>query len=149
MRPRLFCDLLSRALIGACDLELFPPCNISNVANGNPNRGRSQRRCRYNFDPKDANALLKAEERFKGLTGAGFTAAVRTASGEPAVTHFENCVPVSRYGVALDITDSKRIEETLERALTLEPASWRKPTGSCARRAPKWLSVNASGNRLI
>lgn len=42
---------------------------------------------RYNFDPRDAKALLEAEERFKELTGAGFTAAVRTATGEPAVTH--------------------------------------------------------------
>lgn len=42
---------------------------------------------RHNFDPTDAKALLKAEQRFKELTGAGFTAAVRTASGEPAVTH--------------------------------------------------------------
>lgn len=42
---------------------------------------------RHNFDAKDAKALLKAEQRFKELTGAGFTAAVRTASGEPAVTH--------------------------------------------------------------
>jgi hypothetical protein len=41
---------------------------------------------RYHFDPKDADALLRAEERFKELTGAGFTAATRTASGEPAVT---------------------------------------------------------------
>jgi hypothetical protein len=41
---------------------------------------------RYNFDPKDAKALLKAEERFKELTGAGFTAAVRTDGGEPDVT---------------------------------------------------------------
>jgi hypothetical protein len=41
---------------------------------------------RYNFDAEDAKALLEAEERFKALTGAGFTAAVRTASGEPAVT---------------------------------------------------------------
>ena len=29
---------------------------------------------RHNFDPKDADALLKAEQRFKELTGAGFTA---------------------------------------------------------------------------
>jgi hypothetical protein len=36
---------------------------------------------RYNF----AHALLKAEERFRELTGAGFTAAVRTASGEAVV----------------------------------------------------------------
>ena len=36
---------------------------------------------------KDAKALLEAERRFKELTGAGFTAAIRTASGEPTVTH--------------------------------------------------------------
>ena len=41
---------------------------------------------RYHFDPNDVDALLRAEERFKELTGAGFTAATRTASGEPAVT---------------------------------------------------------------
>ena len=41
---------------------------------------------RHEFDPKDADAVLKAEERFKQLTGAGFTAAVRTASGEASVT---------------------------------------------------------------
>ena len=40
---------------------------------------------RHNFDTKNANALLKAEERFRELTGAGFTAAVRTASGEAVV----------------------------------------------------------------
>ena len=40
---------------------------------------------RHNFDPKNAKALSEAEERFKELTGAGFTAAVRTASGEAAV----------------------------------------------------------------
>jgi hypothetical protein len=37
---------------------------------------------RHNFDATNADALLKAEERFMELTGAGFTAAVRTASGE-------------------------------------------------------------------
>jgi hypothetical protein len=37
---------------------------------------------RHYFDAKDAEALAKAEERFKELTGAGFTAAVRTAAGE-------------------------------------------------------------------
>jgi tetrahydromethanopterin S-methyltransferase subunit H len=42
---------------------------------------------RHIFDENDAQALLKAEERFKKLTGAGFTAAIRTASGEAAVTH--------------------------------------------------------------
>ena len=41
---------------------------------------------RYKFDPKDAKALLKAEQRFKELTGAGFTAAVRDASGDPVIT---------------------------------------------------------------
>jgi hypothetical protein len=41
---------------------------------------------RHNFDAKDAKALLKAEERFKELTLVGFTAAVRTASGETVVT---------------------------------------------------------------
>ena len=33
----------------------------------------------------DADAILKAEERFMELTGTGFTAAVRTASGEAVV----------------------------------------------------------------
>jgi hypothetical protein len=42
---------------------------------------------RHTFDASDAEALLRAEERFKELTGLGFTAAVRTASSEPAVTH--------------------------------------------------------------
>jgi hypothetical protein len=41
---------------------------------------------RHNFDAKDANAVLKAEERFKKLTGQGFTAAVRGASGEVTVS---------------------------------------------------------------
>ena len=41
---------------------------------------------RHNFDAKDSNALLKAERRFKTLTGAGFTAATRSADGEPVVT---------------------------------------------------------------
>ena len=33
---------------------------------------------RYHFDARNAEALAKAEERFKQLTGEGFTAAVRT-----------------------------------------------------------------------
>jgi hypothetical protein len=41
---------------------------------------------RHIFDVNDAKALAKAEERFKVLTGDGFTAAVRTASGEAKVT---------------------------------------------------------------
>jgi hypothetical protein len=37
---------------------------------------------RHYFDSKDAQALAKAEERFKQLSGDGFTAAVRAAAGE-------------------------------------------------------------------
>lgn len=37
---------------------------------------------RHYFDTADAKALAKAEQRFKNLTGVGFTAAVRTSSGE-------------------------------------------------------------------
>jgi hypothetical protein len=40
---------------------------------------------RHKFDAKDTKALLKAEERFKELTLAGFTAAVRTDTGEVAL----------------------------------------------------------------
>jgi len=36
----------------------------------------------YHFDANDAEALAKAEERFKQLIGEGFTAAVRTKPGE-------------------------------------------------------------------
>ena len=41
---------------------------------------------RHNFDPTDMRAIAKAEDRFKELTLFGFTAAVRTPSGEVAVT---------------------------------------------------------------
>jgi hypothetical protein len=37
---------------------------------------------RHHFDAKNSKALAKAEERFKKLTGNGFTAAVRTVPGE-------------------------------------------------------------------
>jgi len=37
---------------------------------------------RHYFDADNAEALAKAEERFKQLTGRGFTAAVRTGAGE-------------------------------------------------------------------
>jgi hypothetical protein len=37
---------------------------------------------RHYFDAKNAEALREAEERFKRLTGDGFTAAVRNAAGE-------------------------------------------------------------------
>ena len=39
---------------------------------------------RHHFNPRDAKSLLKAEQRFKELTGSGFTAAVRTATGDPS-----------------------------------------------------------------
>jgi hypothetical protein len=41
---------------------------------------------RYSFNAKNTKALLEAEERFKELTGAGFTAAIRTGTGEASVT---------------------------------------------------------------
>jgi hypothetical protein len=41
---------------------------------------------RHEFDVKDEKALLEAEERFKRLTGAGFTAAIRNRAGEPTVS---------------------------------------------------------------
>jgi hypothetical protein len=40
---------------------------------------------RHAFNPEDAQSLAKAEERFKKLTGLGFTAAVRTVSGGVSV----------------------------------------------------------------
>jgi hypothetical protein len=39
---------------------------------------------RHSFDASDEQALAKAEERFKKLTGLGFTAAVRNGSGDVA-----------------------------------------------------------------
>jgi hypothetical protein len=41
---------------------------------------------RHHFDAEDVQAVLKAEDRFKELTRVGFTAAVRTPTGEVAVT---------------------------------------------------------------
>ena len=41
---------------------------------------------RHQYDANDAQALLEAEERFNQLTGAGFTAAINSPSGEPFVT---------------------------------------------------------------
>ena len=37
---------------------------------------------RHEFDPQDAQALARAEKRFKELTGAGFVAAERTLAGQ-------------------------------------------------------------------
>jgi hypothetical protein len=41
---------------------------------------------RYDFDANSPQALQEAEERFRQLTGVGFTAATRNSSGEPVVT---------------------------------------------------------------
>ncbi|HET7886770.1 MAG TPA: hypothetical protein VFL62_11130 [Bradyrhizobium sp.] len=40
---------------------------------------------RHEFDPQNAEAVAKAEKRFKELTGAGFTAAARTSTGESSL----------------------------------------------------------------
>jgi hypothetical protein len=37
---------------------------------------------RHSFNPDDVQAIAKAEKRFNELTRKGFTAAVRTGSGE-------------------------------------------------------------------
>lgn len=42
---------------------------------------------RHLFDANDAEALARAERRFRALTGRGFTAAVRDDSGQITVTH--------------------------------------------------------------
>ena len=45
---------------------------------------------RHEFDPADAAALAEASTRFKELTGAGFTAAVRRGAGaSQLVRHFD------------------------------------------------------------
>lgn len=41
---------------------------------------------RHHFDATDLEAVARAEERFRKLTGSGFTAAIRTTSGDAAVT---------------------------------------------------------------
>jgi hypothetical protein len=41
---------------------------------------------RHYFDANDAEALAKAERRFRELTGEGFVAAVRTGPGQVAKT---------------------------------------------------------------
>lgn len=45
---------------------------------------------RHSFDAQDRAAVERAERRFVELTGAGFTAAVRTGPGEQRLTrHFD------------------------------------------------------------
>ena len=58
---------------------------------------------RHNFDAKNADALLRAEERFRELTGAGFTAAVRTARPDDANgqrTRLLVSKPIRDFGVS-------------------------------------------------
>jgi hypothetical protein len=45
---------------------------------------------RHYFDATDREAVAEAEERFRQLIGAGFTAAVRSASGDAMVTRSFN-----------------------------------------------------------
>jgi hypothetical protein len=40
---------------------------------------------RHSFSVEDAETLIQAEERFKLLTGSGFTAAVRNENGKATV----------------------------------------------------------------
>jgi hypothetical protein len=49
---------------------------------------------RHEFDPGNAEALARAERRFRELTGAGFTAALRTGPGE--VTRIKSFDPTAQ-----------------------------------------------------
>jgi hypothetical protein len=44
---------------------------------------------RHEFDPADARALAEAEERFRMLTGAGFTAATRKGGRSELLRTFD------------------------------------------------------------
>ncbi|WP_426413642.1 hypothetical protein [Bradyrhizobium ganzhouense] len=48
---------------------------------------------RHEFDPENAEALARAEQRFRELTGVGFTAAYRTGPGE--VTRIKSFDPTA------------------------------------------------------
>jgi hypothetical protein len=45
---------------------------------------------RHEFDLTDTRAIAQAEERFKELTGLGFTAAERTGQGQSVLTRSFN-----------------------------------------------------------
>ena len=49
---------------------------------------------RHEFDPDNAEALARAEQRFRELTGAGFTAAFRSGTGE--VTRIRSFDPTAQ-----------------------------------------------------
>ena len=58
---------------------------------------------RHEFDPDNAEALARAEQRFRELTGAGFTAAFRTGPGEAnfAAIQAWNAAGVYQKAIAL------------------------------------------------
>ena len=49
---------------------------------------------RHEFDPENVEAWARAEQRFRELTGIGFTAALRTGPGE--VTRIRSFDPTAR-----------------------------------------------------
>ena len=61
---------------------------------------------RHEFDPDNAEALARAEQRFRELTGAGFTAAFRTGPGE--VTRIKSFDP-DRAGNAILSPPGRRL----------------------------------------
>ena len=84
---------------------------------------------RHYFDVRDKKALRDAEFRFKALTGAGYTAAVRNADGEASVLRsFDpNAERQGFQDVLLGVVDVlERVEEEFvevffgHRALSLE-----------------------------
>jgi hypothetical protein len=79
----------------------------------------------------------------------GKTDAVERWIATRGQTNFENSVPVSFYGVALDVTDRKNIERRSSAALKVERANWSRPTGSFvlksnSGRSPKLKSSNCN-----
>ena len=52
---------------------------------------------RIEFDPTDATAVAQAVARFKELTGAGFTAAVRRGPGHQSLCATSTFLPMRRF----------------------------------------------------
>src|SRR5260221_2855953 len=104
---------------------------------------------RHNFDAKNADALLKAEERFRELTGAGFTAAVRTASGETVVKRtFDPNAEETLFGMGLTLDIGggsimlgiQRVELLIESMIGRDPGINR----AADRLYRRWLHGRAS-----
>ena len=90
---------------------------------------------RHNFDAKDVKAHLEAERHFKALTGAGFTAATRTGSGESVVTRpFDPTVEETLFFPRLSV----RVRDTASRCERSAPAT---PSGL--------LTLGASLSRMV